>query len=276
MLFVGAGTVEPPVIGHVHHQLGLLPDEAAHPASHNILKADKRDDPHRNGASGTDGHGNGAGGTPGRIIQAHGCSGGSLKGFFQKRECFPHRDIFTEGNQHGLGVRTGCGIIPLKDGKAVVSPRHTPLIRQVNIIRARQQDKIAYPVPEGLDVILFRAQKVDIVLIGEAFPCGITVKRGNGEGTFRPDDPCRHIQGGFRAVFDRLFQSAVLKIQHSLFRHVQQSPVNASPVGRIPFFLLAQIQLHGHDGNGKPAVSRNRGRLGGVASRPAHADDKHG
>ena len=36
------------------------------------------------------------------------------------------------------------------------------------------------------------------------------------------------------------------------------------------------IQLHGHDGNGKPAVSRNRGRLGGVAGRPAHASDKHG
>lgn len=103
------------------------------------------------GASGTDGHGNGAGGTPGRIIQSHGGSGGSLKGFFQKWECFPHRDVFAEGNQHGLGVRPGCGIIPLKDGKAVVSPRHTPFIRQIDIIRARQQNKIAYPVPESLE-----------------------------------------------------------------------------------------------------------------------------
>ncbi len=81
---------------------------------HHILKADQRNNAHRRGASGADRYGNGAGGTPGRIIQAHGCSGGSLKGFFQKRECFPHRDIFTEGNQHGLGVRTGCGIIPSK------------------------------------------------------------------------------------------------------------------------------------------------------------------
>ena len=275
MLFIGAGAVEPPVIGDVHHQLGFLPHEAAHPASHYVLKANQRNDSYRGGAPRAHGHGHGAGGGARRVVHPHCRSGGGFKGLFQEREGFPHGDVFAEGDQHGLGVRPGRGIVPFKDGEAVVGPRHAAFIGQVNVIRARQQDEIAYPVPEGLDIVLLHAQEVDVVLVRKAFPRGIAVKRGNGEGTLRPDYPGRHVQGGFRPVFGGLFQGAVLEVQHPLLRRVQQSPVNGAPVGRVPFLLLAQVKLHGHDGNGEFAVPRGCGGLRGVARRPEHAGDEH-